>query len=216
MEEHKIRVIYKGIDLEAFRPGHKNHSSRVRILYVGQLVATKGVHELLEAFTKLYEEFQDIELWICARSSGEPLENRVKELGKHYPIRLLEQVPYTELPKVYKDCDIYCHLSEDWKYLGLIPGGNDWFPYAVLEAMACGLPVVATGVGGIPEQLGEHNIIVEQKNANSAYCGLRSLVMDKKRREHLGKENVLRMKQMFDIKKQAELTEQAILEVLER
>lgn len=215
--EQKIRVIYKGIELSAFKPGERKSDGKLRILYVGQLVRSKGVVELLRAFERLHSEFDHAELWLLGRSSGEPLERLVKKMTRQLPVIVKSQVDYDRLPKIYQQADIYCHLSQDWKYLGLVTGGNDWFPYAVLEAMASGLPVVATGVGGIPEQLGDvGNIFVKQKDAESVYQGLKKFILDKDLRERVGRENRARAERMFEIKAQAQKTEETILELLQR
>lgn len=214
-DEKKIKVIYKGIDTNEFYPNFKNKNKKIRILYVGQLVKSKGMEELLEAFGRLSLEFDNLELLICARSYGEPLEKKVEEMAKTLPIKWLGQVSYEKLPEIYREADIYCQLSCDWKYFGILPGGNDWFPYAVIEAMASGLPIVATNVGGIPEQIGTQNMKVKQSDAESAYGSLKELILNPRRRIQIGKTNVKRARQMFDLRKQAKKTEEAILKLFD-
>lgn len=214
-DANKIKVIYKGINLDSFKPAKTKKSNRVvRILYVGQLVASKGLHELLQAFEKLHKEFDNIELVLSGKSKGENLEREIRRLSEKFPIKLHVQVDYNLVPDLYRSADIYCQLSQDWKYLGLISGGNDWFPYTVMEAMASGLPVVATRVGGISEQLGNNGVYVQQKNVDSVYRALKRLVIDGNLRRKIGKENRIRAQKLFDIKKQAKLTEDAILKIL--
>jgi len=219
----KIKVVYKGIDLKVFRPkdtvlkrkrpGFKG--GKLKILYVGQLVKAKGVLELLVAFERLCSEFDNLELWLLGRSSGEPLEKEVKRLARRLPIKLKTRVDYDQLPAIYQSADIYCHLSQDWRYLGLLPGGNDWFPYAVIEAMACSLPIVATNVGGIPEQLGQGgNILVKQKDVDSAYLGLKKMIKLGQKRQDIGTQNRQRVEQLFEVKAQARQTEEAILRLV--
>ena len=210
----KIKVIYKGIHIQDFMPKIRKPDGKIRLLYVGQLVESKGLSKLLDAFTKLSKEFNNLELWICARSAGEPLEEKIKKLAKNYAINWLGNVSYDEIPSVYQQCDIYCQLSQDWKYFGLLPGGNEWFSYSIMEAMASGLPVVATGVGGIPEEIGNDNIMVEQKSVESAYSGIKDLILNPAKIEEIGRKNVLRAKRLFDMEVQAEKTENAIMEIL--
>ncbi|MBU0618890.1 glycosyltransferase family 4 protein [Patescibacteria group bacterium] len=224
-DEKKIKVVYKGIDLKVFKPRPKDpvlkrkrpglEGEKLKILYVGQLVKTKGVLELLVAFERLCSEFDNLELWLLGRSSGEPLEKKVKRLAQRLPIKLKTRVDYDKLPAIYQSADIYCHLSQDWRYLGLLPGGNDWFPYAVIEAMACGLPIVATNVGGIPEQLGRGgNILVKQKDIDSAYKGLKKMIKLGQSRQDIGIQNRRRAEQLFEVEAQARQTEKVILEIL--
>lgn len=215
-DKEKIKVIYKGIDTSVFRPGErKKLNKKLRILYVGQLVESKGVLNLLEAFDKLCSEYDNLELVLSGRSKGEQLERKIKDLSQRLPIVLSSKVDYNLMPDLYRSSDIYCHLSQDWKYLGIINGGNDWFPYAIIEAMATGLPVVATRVGAISEQLGNvGNIMVDQKDTESAYSGLKRMIEDSKLRFKVGKRNRDRCLRMFDIKTQAHKTEEAILKIV--
>lgn len=216
-EDRKTKVVHKGIDLTQFKGSgaNKKDDSKVRILYVGQLVKTKGVIELLTAFEQLCSEFANLELWLVGRSNSDPLGKTVRDYSRRLPIVVKAEVDYDKVPDFYQKTDIYCHLSQDWKYLGLIKGGNDWFPYAILEAMASGLPIVATKVGGIPEQLGqEGNIYVEQKDVETVYRALKKFILDDGLRERVGRRNRKRAEKMFEIKKQARKTEEAILGLL--
>ncbi|MDO8657570.1 MAG: glycosyltransferase family 4 protein [Candidatus Levybacteria bacterium] len=214
VNEEKIKVIYKGIELKNFYPDFNYKPDKIRILYVGQLVESKGINELLEAFVMLCKKFTNLELWICAKSLGEPMEKKVRDMVGKYPVMWLGNITYDKLPEIYRKCQIYCQLSQDWKYFGLLTGGNDWFPYTIIEAMASGLPIVTTNVGGIPEQVDTDNIFVKQKNVVSAYNGLKELILNPKKRLLIGRKNTLRVKRLFDIKKQAEDTENAILEII--
>lgn len=216
-EDRKIKVVYKGIDLTQFKDSgaNKKDNSKVRILYVGQLVKTKGVIELLTAFEQLCSEFANLELWLVGRFNSDPLGKTVRDYSRRSPIVVKAEVDYDKVADFYKKADIYCHLSQDWKYLGFLKGGNDWFPYAVLEAMASGLPVVATRVGGIPEQLGNvGNIFVKQKDVESVYEALKTFILDRKLREEVGEKNRRRAHKFFEIREQARKTEEAILELL--
>lgn len=213
-DKNKIQVIYKGINQNRFYPQFNKKTNKIKILYVGQLVKCKGLEDLLEAFIKLSKEFSNLELVICARSSGENLEKKVKKLAKLYPIKFLGHIEYDNLPAIYRQCDIYCQLSQDVKYFGILPGWNEWFSYSIIEAMSSGLPIVATNVGGIPEQVGEKNILIDQKDPKQAYQALKELIVNKKKRIEIGKSNAQRAKDLFDIIKQAKKTEEAILKIL--
>jgi glycosyltransferase involved in cell wall biosynthesis len=214
VKDNRIKMVYKGIDLNEFRPDFHKKSNKIRILYSGQLVKIKGVNELLDAFIRLCGEFDNLELWICTNSYGYPLEKKVRILAKKYPIVWKGYVEYDKLAEIYRQCDIYCQLSHDWKYFGILPGGSDWFPYAIIEAMASGLPILAANAGGIPEEIGSDNILIEQRNSDAVYERLKEYIRNPRKRIEVGKKNVERVKNMFDIRKQAEKTEEAILNIL--
>ncbi|QQS39300.1 glycosyltransferase family 4 protein [Candidatus Woesebacteria bacterium] len=212
----KITVVYKGIDTHHFKPV-KRPKGRIRFLYVGQLIKEKGLVELIEAFEMLARERNDIELFLAGKANGGPLTQLINDKKKTLPLIVKSEIEYHKMNKVYQDADIYCHLSQDWRYAGLFAGGNDWFPYAVIEAMATGLPVVSTGVGGIPEQLGNMgNIIVKQKNILDTYNGMKKILDDEKLRRKLALLNRDRAVKMFNIKKQAAIQEKIFLQVISK
>ena len=79
-EEKKIKVIYKGINIKNFTlPKKKRGDNIVRILYVGQLVETKGLSDLLRAFEMLCKDFDNLELLLSGRSEGERLQRKIEE-----------------------------------------------------------------------------------------------------------------------------------------
>lgn len=210
-DDAKIKVIYKGIDTSVFRRKKVADDGKTRILYVGQLVKSKGILELLAAFERLCSEFANLELWLVGRSDSDPLGKMVRDYSRRLPVVVKAEVDYDKMPGLYQKADIYCQLSQDWKYLGLLKGGNDWFPYTVLEAMVSGLPMVVTRVGGMPEQLGKvGNIYVKQKDADSVYRGLKKMILDKGLRRKVGERNRKRAEKMFEIKRQARETEETI------
>ncbi len=212
----KIQMIYKGIDTQKFIPLKSSKSKdKIVILYVGQLVKSKGIFELLTVFKKLHDENSNLELWLLGRTTEEPLQKMLFQISQKLPIMIKLQVPYDYLPKYYQQADIYCHLSCEEKYLGLFPGWNEWFSYAIIEAMASGLPIVATNCGGIPEQLGNAgNFVVEQKNVRQIYQALKKLIQNKNLRKNIGIRNRQRAETCFDIRTQAKKTEAAIKNIL--
>lgn len=207
----KTRVVYQGLDLDLFRPPKEKRNDKVRILYVGQLIESKGINELLEAYSRLSAEFDNLELLI---TGGGPLEKRVGRLSRQYPIRYLGFVPYIKLPQVYQQADIFCMPSKDYKYFGFLPGGEERGAYTLLEAMATGLPVVTAKCGTNPEIVGKENIIVGQGDVEGLYQALRKLVLDPGRRLTLGKNNRRRAEELFELKTQARKMEDAILGIL--
>lgn len=217
VDEEQIRQVYKGIDMQQFSPAkRKKQTDHITIVFVGQLVPSKGIEALLQAFERLWKEHPQVKLLLLGRSNGGTVSNQVEVKSRTLPIEMVQDLDYRLVPAMFRGADIYCHLSTNWKYLGILPGGNDWFPYSVLEAMASGLPIVATAVGGIPEQLGQAagNIYVPERDGEATYRALKELVGDEERRRRIGQANRLRAERMFDMVAQAKRTEKAIMEVL--
>ncbi|MEO8386751.1 MAG: glycosyltransferase, partial [Betaproteobacteria bacterium] len=141
--EEKVTVLRNGIDIELFKPTRRDqmraHLQLVRttLLCVGNLVQLKGHHLVIEAMRLL----PDTDLLIIGegpeRARLETLVSKRKLSGR---VRLLGSVAHRELPPFYSAADIF-----------VLASSREGWPNVTLEAMACGTPVVATNVGGIPE-----------------------------------------------------------------
>jgi glycosyltransferase involved in cell wall biosynthesis len=83
-----------------------------------------------------------------------------------------------------------------------------------MEAQASGLPIVATRIGGIPEEVGAGNLLVEQRDVEGIRHALKKLVKDQSLRKELGAANRARAEKLFSLKSQAQKTERAILSIL--
>ncbi len=114
-------------------------SSKLRVLYVGRLEREKGVEILLETTTLLRKE--DVEFIIVGDGSiRKQLEDKVEAIGLSPTVRFLGIKPHSEMPEIYNSADIF-----------VLPSFTEGVPVAMLEAIACGKPVIVTPVGIIPE-----------------------------------------------------------------
>lgn len=208
----KIRVIYKGVDTNRFRPAKTSLKSRslVRILYVGQLTKSKGIDDLLQAFMLLTKKIPKVELVLAGEGT---LTGKIDKLSKKYPIKNLGFVDYMNLPYIYRQADIFCSPSKDLKYFN-IKVWEELFSYTLMEAQASGLPIVASKCGGIPEEIGRANFLVDQGDVEGLYRALVRLVEDKDLRIRTGLLNRKRALKYFSLGKQAKKTEEAILSIL--
>jgi len=208
----KIKVIYKGVDTNRFRPSKTKLKSRsaVRILYVGQLTKSKGIDDLLQAFVLLTKKIPKVELALAGKGI---LTGRIDKLSKKYPIKNLGFVDYESLPNIYRQADIYCSPSKDLKYFK-IKVWEELFSYTLMEAQASGLPIVASRCGGIPEEIGKANFLVDQGDVEGLYRALVRLVENKDLCKRTGLLNRERALKYFSLGKQAKKTEEAILSVL--
>jgi glycosyltransferase involved in cell wall biosynthesis len=211
VEDKRIQVVYSGVDLSLFQPAPKKER-KTTILYVGALEESKGVNHLIQSFLTLLQTEKNIKLLICGRGG---LEKEVKTQAKNYPqIEYLGFVPYLNLPKIYQKADIFCSPSLDRRYLGLFRVEGEYFSYVLMEAMATGLPIVATRCGGIPEEIGGENLLVKQGRVEELTRALKELLKDKDLRKSLGRKNRLRAEKLFNIEIQARKTEEAILKLV--
>ena len=147
-----LKTFYKGIDVSNFNDlPPKNilfrnlflEGGRKYILFVGRLIYDKGIYELAEAFIPIAKRHSDVDLILI----GEEIEKQnLSDIFNRYGIskRVIFRgiVPYREVASYMKVSDLL-----------VLPSWAEGLPNVVLEAMAIGLPVVATDVGGIPEVL---------------------------------------------------------------
>ncbi|MCC6300294.1 MAG: glycosyltransferase family 4 protein [Anaerolineales bacterium] len=150
------RIIYGAIDTGVYlredEAGNDNRE-RISILFVGRLSEEKGVHTAIQAIGLLVRNHgvQDVRLTIVG--SGEPgyesfLRNLVGEEGIDQFVRFVTAQPKESLPSLYKKADIFLFTST-WA---------EPFGRALVEAMASGVPVIGTSVGGAAE------ILIENEN----------------------------------------------------
>ncbi len=152
LEPGRIRVVYHGIDLQTFTAsGHdrppSSASRRARILAVGRLVPKKGHEDLVSACAALRERGME---FVCEIVGAGPLHqalsSEVRRLGLGDRVILRGAMTHLELIDLYRRADLFVlapRIAED--------GDRDGIPNVIAEAMAVGVPVVASDVSGIPE-----------------------------------------------------------------
>jgi glycosyltransferase involved in cell wall biosynthesis len=147
----RVLTIYNGVDSVKFSPGSRplarqNKSigqSEIVLLFVGSLIETKGVFELLEVFAILKaKKVVDRLVFIGGGDSQGGLRDKATQLNVSDGVTFAGKVPHKELAEWFQSANVFC-----------LPSHREGVPNVILEAMACGVPVVATRVGGIPEVL---------------------------------------------------------------
>lgn len=199
--DEKIKVVYPGIDIERFSPSKKHSHDKLRILFVGRFDKEKGLLFLLQAFAQLFKEDPSIELWIRAKRRTGQLEALAYTYARRYPIKFLDYVNYDKLSEICQQCDVLCLPSVD-RYKWGIKIWEEQFGFVLMEAMACGLPIITTNCGAIAEVVGSENLIIRQRSADDLYCALKKVKEDKSYRKNVSKLNRARAEELFDIEKQ--------------
>ena len=134
-----IEIVPNGVDLDKFQTSHKSQIINHKVIItVSRLVKKNGLDDLIKAIAQL-----DVKLLILGKG---PDENKLKKLVKDLKIEdkviFMGHVQYNDLPKYYSMANVFVRPS-------LSEGLGNVF----LEAMACGVPVIGTPVGGIPDFL---------------------------------------------------------------
>lgn len=210
IDRNKIKMIYKGVDLKHFYPAKTVNKEQVNILYVGNFHKSKGLLDLLVVFEKLVSEGLPVRLLLAGRGQ---LTDLVNEKTQTLPLKNYGFVRYKDLGNVYRKGDIFCSPSKEMRWFGL-KIWEEYFSYTLMEAQASGLPIITTKTGGIPEEVGDRNLLIEPEDREALYRQLKKLVLDKKKRAYLGNMNRKRAERLFDAEKQAKRTEDAIQKIL--
>jgi glycosyltransferase involved in cell wall biosynthesis len=169
-----IQVLRNGVDLELFAPQDRAAARRELeldatgpvIASVGWLAPTKGFDLVVRAAAAL----RDATLIIAGEGPDTATLRRLaRELGIGERVRLLGSMSQQRLAAVYNAADVLVLASV-----------REGFPNVLLEALACGTPVVATAVGGIPEIVRERvaGRLIEERTAEAIAVALRDLLAD--------------------------------------
>jgi len=159
--KREIEVIHVGVDTGLFRPmeptGKYLLEGEFKILTVARLHRYKGMEYLIGAMG-LLREMPEAKLYILGKGPEEEnLKRLVKKLDLERKVEFIEKpIPNYEMPFLYRECDVYVQ-----------PSIIEPYGIAVLEAMACGKPVIGTKVGGMQDTIkdGATGFLVEPGNA---------------------------------------------------
>lgn len=168
MKADKIRVIHNGVDVDKFKPATDKLKAKTElgfnpedkaILSVGRLYARKGLFTLIESMALVTRKFKNAKFIIAGKGLSNEMKKLVSyatKLGVKDNIVFTGYFPDRKLPRLYQAADIFA-FSTFYENL----------PFAVLEAMSTGLPVVTTNVGGIPEMIesGRNGFLVQPFNS---------------------------------------------------
>lgn len=178
---------YKGIDLEAFRSLPSREDARKRldlptdakiITYAGRLMRAKGVFELVDAFAAIGADPSWRLVMVGEPIAMDALRQRVSAAKLDDRVMIRSMVPRSDIPSYLAASDIFC-----------LPSHNEGVSNAVLEAMAAGLPVVTTTVGGMPEVVthGATGLLVAPQDPSALASALRELMTDAELAARIGR-----------------------------
>ncbi len=164
----KIKVIHNGVDINKFQPATDKRRIKaelgfnpddIAIVSVGRLYARKGLFTLIESMPAVVKRFPNAKFIISGKGQSDEMQKLIAHathLGVIHNIVFTGYYPDEKLPKLYQAADVFA-FSTFYEH----------HPFAVLEALATGLPVVTTTVGGIPETIesGRNGLLVQPFNS---------------------------------------------------
>lgn len=188
LPEDRVGLIDNGVPVEAALAAEHGHEPP-RVLYVGLLTPRKGVVDLLTASRLLRERGVAHELWLLGGTPDEgPAAEAEVRAALDGTARLLGTRPPEEMPAAFADADVFC-----------LPSWWEAMPLSVLEAMAAGLPVVATDVGDVHRAVAEGvtGHVVPVRDPEALAAALERLLTDAERRRRMGAAGRARVVEMF-------------------
>lgn len=198
-DQEKIVRIPNFVDQAVFHPSNEESRKQLRkglgfsgetiAVFTGRLVEGKGIDVLLAAWKNVVLEFKNVCLLVLGQG---PIENKLKRLCQG--LGITKKVRFVGL---VNDVRRYLAMSD----LFVFPSFYEGFPNSLLEAMACGLPVISTRIGGVVDVVEnrENGVLVEPGNASQLAEALKTLISDTEYASILGKRALETAREGYDI-----------------
>jgi len=215
--ENKIRIIPNGLDLSQYEV-NLNKSDLINkypqlkdkkiILFLSRINWIKGLDILIPAFAKLYKEDKNYHLLIVGKDDGDGYENKVRQWVNEYG--LTDAVTFTGL-LTGKDKLMAFYGSD----LFVLPSYSEGLPTAVIEAMACGVPIIVSDKVGISREIKQYNAgTIVKTNVDDVYNGIKNVFSNLDKAKEMALNAKIMVHNLYDIYKVAdkmiEMYEEAI------
>jgi glycosyltransferase involved in cell wall biosynthesis len=180
LTQSKFKVVYNALDTAKYAAAFMPKKNAVsEIVFIAWMDRNKGVFELMQAAENLKKEGLSFKLTMCGHGRDfDAVQALVKEKGIEDCVQLLGWIYEEEKNKILNRADIF-----------VLPTFFEGMPNALLEAMACGLPSVASSVGAIPDMMQDkvHGLLVAPGSVNDLTAALKTLLQDENARLTYGK-----------------------------
>ncbi|MEM7580108.1 MAG: glycosyltransferase family 1 protein [Cyanobacteria bacterium P01_A01_bin.80] len=189
---NKITPIPLAHDENNFRlltDARNDNNSKIQpyFLYIGRHDSHKNLHRVITAFAQLKQQlrnYSDYQLWLAGSSDKRhtpKLHSQIEELGIQHQVKFLNYVSYEELPKIINQA------------IALVfPSLWEGFGFPVLEAMACGTPVITSNLSSLPEVAGEAALLVNPYHISEISEAMHLIATDDQLRSQLSREGCKR------------------------
>ena len=177
--EEKIEVICNGIDVERFKPIKIDvEDNRKRIVVMARIDKLKGIMNLIDAMANVSKRYPEAICEIYGPVSDKQYlkacQRKIKSLNLEDKVLFMGP---TDKPE----------LAYNRAYVVVQPSLSEGFPFTVIEAMACGKPVVATDVGGVSEAIDGFGVIVPPRSSAALAEGIMKVLENEEYAEEMGR-----------------------------
>ena len=199
-EEDKIQVIYNAVRIPD--PYEKDYSNK-KMLFLGRLGQRKGTYDLIEVLPAIFQKFPDAHMYFGGDGEREQAEALCRKKGIADHVTFLGWVRDAEKEKYLKECSVY-----------VLPTYHEGMPMSILEAMAYGMAVVSTYVGGIPHLItdGENGLLCEAGDVDLLRKKIKEFLDNEEVCERIGRSALQTIEKNFDMR----LNIKKILEMYEK
>jgi glycosyltransferase involved in cell wall biosynthesis len=207
VRRERVAVIPNGVDTARFRPlpGHARTSGRI-VVTASTDAPVKGLEPLLRAFAQVRARRPAELVIVCRPRPNGPIPALLERLGLNGSVRFVSGVPDAELVELYAGAEA-----------AVVPSLYEGFSLPAVEAMACGVPLVATTAGALPEVVGpdgEAALLVPPGDAGALARGIVTLLGDGDLRRRLGAAGRARALERFTWEAAAHATVERYREVI--
>ena len=189
----KTRKVLHGIDHLTFRPidGIKRKTNQL-ITTASADVPLKGLIYLIRAYDLLLNEFPKLELIVIGKLRDGPTSKELNKRGIKNKVKFISDLTSNQIAELYAESTI-----------AVSPSVYEGFGFPAGEAMSCGIPLVSTNGGSLPEVVGDAGIIVNHSDPASLYQGIKQLLDNDEKRLVYGKMGRKRVLDKFTWKRAA-------------
>jgi glycosyltransferase involved in cell wall biosynthesis len=198
----RCQTVFNGVDIQVFNPTDRTHKTEQKIIYVGRISPEKGLHILLDAFALVRAKYPSVKLEIIGPQKPTPIEflaslsddPKVIKLAQFIPeyyfsdlqnklpgkdagVSFIGAVNHLELANCYREADILIN-----------PSLSEAFGMSLVEAMAVGIPAIATKIGGMTEVIEDNltGLLVQADNPAALAEAIMKLLADEELRKAMG------------------------------
>jgi colanic acid/amylovoran biosynthesis glycosyltransferase len=193
----RIVLNYHGTNLQRFQPGPRSPGDEFRVVSVGWFKEYKGFHFIVDAIARMVAQGVNARLHLAGDGPQKGyLVEQAKRLGISERVVFHGYLDHDRLLALYRDCDVFAMGSIEMTNFGR----QDVIPNVIAEAMAVGLPVVSTRMGGIPELVedGVNGMMVPQRDPAAMADALLRIAKDAELGQRLRAAALARVAEIWD------------------